>query len=151
MVSNKTTTVVNLCFLSFLISCGSADNTFIPIPGPKGDNGNSCSIVQNPNGATVNCTDGTSITLTNGPQGPMGAQGPIGQTGSTGTSVIATKFCADDSSSYPEFGLAFGTTVYGVYWDGHEAFLALLIPGHYMSTNGTGCQFTVNPDGSVSQ
>jgi hypothetical protein len=75
------------------------------------------------------------------------------------------QLCADDTSEFPEYAMRIGDQLFGVYYgymnsQGHptssnhgtlQAFLALIVPGSYSSTNGTGCTFTVNQDGSITQ
>jgi hypothetical protein len=56
-------------------------------PADLGADGSSCSVTQTASGAMLNCTDGTSASLTNGEDGNdglQGPQGPIGPSGATG-------------------------------------------------------------------
>lgn len=117
--------------------------------GPQGTPGiNGTDGTNGTNGVDgTNGIDGTNGT--NGVQGPQGIPGLNGQDGSTITTV---KLCANDMSSFPEYGVKIGSYLYAVYWDIHKgAFLALLTPGNYISTNGTACTFTLHSDGTITQ
>jgi len=112
------------------------------IPGLQGPAG-----PQGPNGNNGN----------NGSQGAQGAQGAQGNNGSNGsngsagTSVTPVKFCSNDNTSFPEYGLMVGDKLFAVYWgttpgspNAKQAFLALITPGNYQSTGGNNCSFTIN-------
>lgn len=82
-----------------------------------------------------------------GIQGPAGPQGPAGV---NGTIVVPVKFCTNDNTAFPEYGLMIGHDLFAVYWgktpgspNKEQAFLAKLTPGSYMSTGGNNCQFTI--------
>lgn len=132
--------VILLFVCALLLSCGPNDNTFIPIPGPRGlsgDQGNS------------------GDKGDKGDQGNQGVQGPVGP-GATPLppapeQTTLVKLCADDSSTFPEYGLCIDEELYAVYWSGSYAFLAKIIVGNYMSTNGTGCHFTVSANCEVTK
>lgn len=89
----------------------------------------------------------------NGEQGIPGAQGVPGlngRDGADGTRVLPIKFCADDRSTFPEYGLQVGDEIFAVYWgttpaspSTPQAFLAKLLPGQYRSTGGNNCVFRV--------
>lgn len=126
--------------------------------GPKGDQGSSgppgvgCSVASvlpdaiiAPNGGSlVVCGDTQSYVL----NGSVGATGPQGI---PGTSISMVRFCSNDSTAFPEYGFVVGGSIYGVYWDPSKgAFLTKLIPGNYISTNGTKCGFAVNSDGTLA-
>lgn len=139
-------------------------------PGLPGANAVPCSVAEVSGGASINCngndvvvSDGTpGATGQTGPSGPRGvagpsgAQGPAGPSGLPGSSVTAVRLCADSTSAFPEYGVRIGDGLYAVYWgplngdNASQAFLAQLTPGAYESTNGTGCTFTVNSDGSIT-
>lgn len=143
-----------------------------------------CVVTATPKGYIIACPGSDPVELTNGqtgPQGPQGEQGqvgpqgpvgsagiqgpvgPKGDVGSTGlsgtpgSSITTIKFCHDDTSTFPEYGVVIGSSIYAVYWgttpssSQPEAFLALIIPGHYRSTGGNGCSFTVNSNGTITE
>jgi hypothetical protein len=96
------------------------------------------------------------IVSCQGPVGPQGPPGPAGEAGEPGVSPGVVKLCADDTSDYPEYALLVNGQLYAVYWgttpvsgSNKQAFLALIVPGHYVSTGGNGCSFTVLADGSI--
>jgi hypothetical protein len=132
--------------------------------GPSGTSGSSakpCTVAETSGGASVTC-NGNSVNINNGlngesgPSGSVGATGPAGPSGATGASVTAVRLCADSTSAFPEYGVQIGGALYAVYFgvlNGEaqpQAFLAQLTQGNYESTNGSGCLFTVNADGSVT-
>jgi hypothetical protein len=80
-----------------------------------------------------------------------------GLNGTNASTIVPEQLCsAATAGRYPEQGLKIGNQLFAVYWGAlngssvSQAFLAALAPGAYTSTNGTGCQFTVNADGTVS-
>lgn len=109
----------------------------------------------------VNGTNGSNGT--NGTNGINGKDGTNGTNGSNGTSVVPEKLCADSSAGFPEYGFKIGTAVYAVYYgylnnsgnpstpsNGQlESFMSKLTPGAYMSTNGTGCTFSIDSAGNI--
>lgn len=113
--------------------------------GPQGEQG----VVgpQGPVGAT-------GVAGPQGPAGPVGSTGPSGAPGSTITTI---KFCEDDTSAFPEYGIIIGGSVYAVYWGSTphsvqpSAFLAWIKPGRYRSTGGNGCAFTLTNDGTITK
>jgi len=120
------------------ISCSDGTSAFVAdgADGTDGRNGSSCAAIADLNGGTVACSDGTSFFLSNGVNA---------------TPLTPVKFCADDHSSFPEYGFRLGEDIYAVYYDPAKgAFWAKLLPGRYTSTNGSGCQFTLNPDGTIT-
>ena len=89
----------------------------------------------------------------NGEQGLPGVQGIPGlngTNGSDGTKVLPVKFCVDDLSKFPEYGLMIGDELFAVYWGTTpaspktpQAFLTKLVPGQYRSTGGNNCLFKI--------
>ena len=165
----------------FLLGCAPA---YVEVP-VAGVAGTSCTVSQEPAGALITCSDGTSTLVPNGspgesivgptgPQGevglagqsitgPAGADGADGQDGADGTNgadgqdgsdgqdaspTTVVQFCpAQGATTYghfPEKGLCIANKLYGVYYDGHNAFLAEIVAGNYTSTStGLACSFTV--------
>lgn len=156
-------------------SCGGVSDTRY-VQGPKGDpgasglpgtNGLGCtesqvlptSVINDParyGGAVIECPNGSTLISNgapgaNGADGVNGTNGINGLNGSPGTSVSSVQFCAGSANAYPEVGFALGTAVYGVYWDGRNAWLSYLPPGAYSSTSSSvPCNFTINANGTVS-
>lgn len=82
--------------------------------------------------------------------GTQGAQGAPGLNGAPGTVITPVKFCNNDTSRFPEYGLMVGNRLFAVYWGTTpsspsvpESFLTEVLPGNYISTGGNGCQFTI--------
>ena len=91
--------------------------------------------------------DQTSILVCNG---ATGAQGPAG---TTGLSVV--KFCSAYTTVYPttfpEYGLCISGSIYAVYWDNTNAWLAEVVPGSYQSTSTSApCDFTVSANCEIT-
>ncbi len=118
----------------FVISCGQ---------GPAG-----------PQGATGL----QGVTGTQGIPGLIGSTGPMGLVGSTGVQgpqgipgeieTTVVQFCKSQGSTtyghFPEQGLCINHKLYGVFYDGSNAWLAEIVPGNYISTStGLQCNFTV--------
>jgi hypothetical protein len=109
---------------------------------------NSCTTTQTTTGAVISCPNGTSSTISNGQQGIPGLNGPQGIPGLNAAPTTAVQFCPGYTPTYPttfpESGLCVGGNIYAVYWDGTNAWLSLIPPGHYASTSTTApCNFTV--------
>lgn len=128
-------------------------------PGPAGVNGSSCTVSYAPQGATIDCTDGTSVAISNGTNGAPGS--PCSVT-DVGTSAIIT--CPDGSqttvngvtmvqlctsytttypNSFPEYAFCINGSLFATYWNGSQAFTAKIVPGEYASTSPDACSFNV--------
>jgi hypothetical protein len=112
--------------------------------GAAGSPGVSCSVAPVVGGVKLSCPDGSTQTLLNGVNGQNGNNG---NNGIDGTVITSIKFCPNipDTypSSFPEYGVCMNNQLYAVYWNGSQAFLALLTPGNYSSTSPQGCSFHV--------
>lgn len=68
--------------------------------------------------------------------------------------VSMVQLCAGSTTyptSFPEFGTCVNDQLYGVYWDGHNAWQALIAPGTWNSTSSSvPCSFTVGPNCQVT-
>lgn len=146
--------------------------------GANGSNGTSStmSIVSNnpsscgtPGGYTLTVTTGSVVTSKpvcngakgqtgdTGPMGPQGIPGLNGLNGTPGTVVAPVKFCNNDPSRFPEYGLLISGRLFAVYWGDtpgspgttSQAFWTEVLPGNYMSTGGNNCSFTILANGSV--
>lgn len=137
--------------------------------GAQGVNSLPCIVAPIPAGAEVVCPDGSHQDILNGVTGPTGSigtsgyngatgvtgapgsNGVNGQTGSTGAQGIGvyavqlcTQYSGHYSSSFPEYALCINDVLFGVYWDGHNSWLAQMYPGEYKSTaTSAPCNFTV--------
>lgn len=154
-------------------ACGSAKGYLGATPGPAGPKGDtgangadgvSCSermiapteVSGDPaqyGGAQITC-GANSTLITNGAPGRVGATGAQGVQGTPGTSVTAVQFCSayvpSYASSFPEVGFCLNNTLYGVYWDGRNAWLSSLPPGGYYSTStGAPCNFTIGANCTI--
>lgn len=88
-----------------------------------------CKIVTNGSGSTITCPDGSSVQI------------PV-------QNLNMVQFCSNYNTTYPtsfpEFGICLNNLLYGVYWDGHNAWLAEIVPGYYLSTSTSApCNFHV--------
>lgn len=138
-----------LLLLPFLLGCQPAFKEVLPV---------NCTVRKVGAVATLYCPDGTQTTVSDGTTGPKGdtgdkgdtgPAGPPGINGANGTPVNAVQFCSEQGSTvypshFPEYGLCISGALYGVYWNGTDAFLAEIVPGAYQSTStGLKCNFTV--------
>lgn len=94
------------------------------------------------------CNGANGSNGTNGAQGAQGPQGEPGAAGQNTTPITAVQFCPGYTTNYPstfpEFGLCLNSQIYAVYWDGHNAWLALVAPGYWASTSTSApCNFHV--------
>lgn len=156
-----------------LVSCGKRVVTLQGTPGLNGINGQNaspCTVESVSGGSLVTCPDGSKSIISNGSDGPIGQvgpQGPIGFTGNPGTAgtngkdgtdatpVTAVKFCPGYTTTYPstfpEYGLCIGGKLYANYWDGHNSWLAEVVPGNYSSTSTSApCNFIVTANCTVT-
>lgn len=131
------------------------------LQGPAGSNGSNGSNGQN--GASAydiwlslgnSGTEAQFMASLKGPKGDTGLtgpQGPIGQTGGIGN-ITPVQLCPGDTGTYKEYGLIVGTALYAVYHDNAagNTFLALLKPGTYVTTNGSGCVFSYANNGTTA-
>lgn len=116
-----------------------------------------CSVEDTPKGAVVTCPDGTEVPVYDGEDGENGSDGKDGEDGedapvSDTTIVDILDPCGDDPDHYDEVLLITqGGSVIAYFREGknHE-FLSLLVPGDYETTDKQECEFTVNPDYSVT-
>lgn len=128
--------------------------------GPRGDAGSSCHEQVVTNGVIITCGAETAV-LTNGAPGQVGPQGIQGQPGNDGTDGISTnvavvQFCPNQGPTtyghFPEQGLVVDDQILAVYYDGSNAWLAVIVPGEYRTTStGLSCNFTVQVGGTVVQ
>jgi hypothetical protein len=127
----------------------------------NGANGSSSSISLESVASSSACPSGgvkivsgpSSVEVCNGSDGVSGVNGTDGQqglAGANGSIVTPVKFCASDSSTYPEYGLMIDGELFAVYWGTTpaspsvpQAFLTKLVAGNYMSTGGNNCLFSV--------
>lgn len=135
--------------LIFLIGCGPQGIQGVPGPaGPPGAPGVGCSVSpvtaspSAPNGGSlIACPNSQALVLN-------------GTNGAPGTSVAMVQFCPQYTTNYPsvfpEYGTCVGNSLYAVYWDGKNAWEAMVAPGQYDSTSTSApCDFTVLANCSI--
>lgn len=119
----------------------------------NGLNGTS-STIEVSNANIEECSDGGLVltttvgnnsqtnTICNGATGPEGEQGPPG---ANAANVTMIQFCSNyNTDSFPEFGICSNNSLYAVYWDNKNSWLAEIVPGYYESTStNVPCNFTV--------
>lgn len=113
--------------------------------GQPGKDGSGCSVRKITGGAVITCSDGTSTALLNG------------------ESLDIKPFCPDKigyaaGSTYGPLGLQEryikqGTSIYAILDSGGPlgVYLTLLSPGPYTVSDGSGCRFTVNSNGEITE
>lgn len=135
-----------------LITCpdGSTESISNGATGVAGAQG-----IQGQTGA-VGATGATGEQGATGATGAQGAQGEAGQDGRDASPVTVVQLCESHGrtvypTNFPEQALCISDKLYGVYWTGHQAFLAEIVPGTYRSTSPQGCTLTVGPCCSVTE
>ena len=89
-----------------------------------------------PIGALIQCTDGTSAMVYNGKDGVNGID-----------SIQEVIDPCGKQGSYDEVLLRFSDkSLYAVFYTKELAFMTLIGPGAYQTTDGTGCNFKVTDD-----
>lgn len=102
--------------------------------GPRGESGNSCTVLNGENGAIIECTDGTEVSIRNGNDGNNGSD-----------SIIETIDPCGKEADYDEVLLRFSSDkLYAVYASGQKIFLTEVTDGKYITTDGTKCTFSVD-------
>lgn len=111
---------------------------------------NQCDISTVSGGTLLTCNNSSKFIPNGatGPQGPIGLQGPAGPAG-----VSVVQLCTG-TTTYPsvfvELAFVIAGRLYAVY-SANNGFLFELVPGSYSSNAvGSSCNFTVNPDLTVS-
>lgn len=117
-----------LLIVALCSSPGCSTREPAPVPGPKGDPGES--IV--------------------GPPGSPGSPGLPGVPGQDGAGAEVVDPCGDHPDKIDDVLLSIGgTLVLGTVKVGGKTYLASLSPGVYQTQDGTGCAFAVTDDGEV--
>jgi len=116
-----------------LAGCGfHADQT-----PPSSDPKKSCSVSQTEAVVTISCPDETKAII------PLPANVPPVNS----PMVTTVQLCPGTTSypnSFPEQALCIDNQLFGVFFDGQNAWLSLLAPGNYRSTSTTNpCSFAV--------
>lgn len=158
--------ILTVLMYIIVISIFAASVLLIPGCGGafKGENGQPCSVTSVASGAVIKCPDGSESTVNNGQDGvdgqngTNGADGQNGQDGANGAPgsvVLAVSLCPSKPliypSSFPESALCVNNSLFGVYWNGHQAFLSELPPGDYVSTSPQGCSLRIKANCVVEE
>lgn len=82
-----------------------------------------------------------------------GSNGLDGKNGEDGANAVLEAFviCPGDTATYPEYAFRIDNEIYAVYYDKDRAFLARVLPGTYVTTNGSNCKFTVDDGGNIER
>lgn len=114
-----------------------------PIPGPKGDTGapgQNCTVTAVANGALINCPDGTQAVVLNGQDAQAGAY-----------DIVGTVDPCGKEAAFDEVLLKLANGQFMAHYaSGAKQFLAIIGPGNYTVTDGTGCKFTITNSGEVT-
>lgn len=129
-------------------------------PGPKGDqgiqgvSGDSCSVTQLPDGALIECEDGSTAFVENGEDGAQGEQGVPGQDGQDGQDAtlpddvfVSSIDPCGGGPGHDEILLITQGGDYVAYFAGAGGFLTILeCNTSYVTTDNQACQFRLNAD-----
>lgn len=117
--------------------------------GPQGPKGSSCTVSRITNGATITCSDGTTVLILDGENGQDGQPAP--PTAYTVVEIVDP--CGDAPGVFDEvfLRLANGTLVasFSENANGKNTRFAILTPGSYTTTDGSSCYFSVDSDNQV--
>lgn len=133
------------------------------VAGKKGSDAQPCTLTSIPGGVEIACPGQDPQFVLNGAEGPagqkgdsgdQGPQGPAGAPGLDATPVMPVALCTGQTvypAAFAEYGLCVNNDLYGVYWDGTNAWLTKIVPGNYVSTStSVPCSLTVGPNCSVT-
>jgi hypothetical protein len=97
-------------------------------------------------GAILSCEDGSSVVILNGKDGEDGKPGQ-----STPYTITGLLDPCGRQGVFDEVLLVLeGGQVLAHYSQGNKQFLTVLLPGSYITTDGTNCLFTLNADSTLS-
>ena len=131
-----------------MISCGETQ-AFIK-DGANGADGSACSVAQDSSGsgALISCSDGSSAFIKNGDDGQNGENGkdgldfvaevidPCGQQTTHGLDEVLLRLHSGDILAH--------------FAQGDKQYLTILVKNKsYITTDGTGCKFTIDKEGKV--
>lgn len=111
--------------------------------GPAGADGSDCTVTAVIGGQMISCTDGTFGVILNGTNGIDAPPTPY-----TVTEMIDP--CGDQSAFDEILMRLANDQLVAHFSSGSLQFLTVLPPGNYVTTDGTHCYFTVNPDMSIT-
>lgn len=117
--------------------------------GTNGANGDSCVVTEvEGKGALVACGE-TVVMIYNGQDGSNGEDGANGQDGVS--AVVETINPCGSQGRFDEVILRLSDgSLLAHYASGNKQFLTFLGPGHYRTTDGFACRFSVDEDLNVS-
>lgn len=124
--------------------------------GAPGADGSSCTSIPYINGAVVQCDDGSSVVILNGTDGQDGQDGADGQDGQDAppTPFVITELirpCPLLPGTFREVLLRLGDgSLMAHFAGGGNQFLTTIPPGNYQLTDGSGCDFSVDSDLTVT-
>lgn len=124
-----------VALLNLLTGCGSSESFYASPPL-------NCTVSSVTGGATIACSDKTTVFIPNGAEGAVGAQGVAGVDAS---GVTAVQLCpgVSDHNTFIEVGFCVDNKLYATY-SANGGFSTYLAPGPYNSNAiGSSCSFTV--------
>jgi hypothetical protein len=150
-----------------LITCTDGSESYIY----NGSSGNSCAVFDTDVGAEIICENGSFVEILNGKNGENGLDGQNGDScniidvdsgsfivcgndevlvlnGKDGKdAIIEVIDPCETETKYDEVFFRFSDdNLYAVYHDKGKTHLVELIPGNYVTTDGTDCKFEVTTD-----
>lgn len=132
----KTYIIISYVILAtFLEGCGNSTPSFSVA------NGQSCKVETVEQGALITCPDGSQSLVSNGTNGI------------DGTTIVAKPFCPTkfSSSGFQESYFLFPDGIYAIYYGPPYSFLLKLPPRSYVTTDNSGCSFTVNANNTITE
>jgi hypothetical protein len=138
--------------LEVVISCpdGSEQRIRDGVDGVDGEDGTSCSVAEDANGSgsLISCSDGTTAFIKNGSDGSDGADGADGL---DFIKDIVDPCGAETTHGFDEVLLVLQSgDILAHFASGDNQYLTILQKGKsYVTTDGTGCRFTVTSVGEI--
>ncbi len=137
-----------------LISCTDGTSSLIL----NGERGKSCTVESMSTGTVISCEDGSTAVVLNGVDGQDGLDGTNGVDGNDGAdgrdgvdaamtayTVVEVVDPCGHQSLFDEVMLRLNNgQLLAHYANGTTQFLTFVIPGNYVTTDGTNCYFSVD-------
>lgn len=151
---NTSTTALTCSIKEGLIVCPDGTSTELPNDGEDGEDGKSCTVVEDIDSAFISC-DGNSVKI------PYGKDGTDGVKGEDGKDLLPSPYaitdiidpCGDDPNHFDEIIIKLYDGSYLAYFEsGGKRFLTTLDAGKsYQTTDYQKCNFKITPEGKYEE
>lgn len=114
--------------------------------GDRGDAGSHCTVIQGIGSAEIRCEDGTSATIRDGNNGNDGSDGAPGDDAEIG--VVDP--CDDHPTKTDQIFFVIHNKVFTTSIKSGKPYISQVLPGSYITVDGTNCPYTVDQDGLIA-